>query len=77
VAANLAAGAVGYLIFTLLKVPPFAGYLFEGELTTLDVSMVIWAIGLGLAGGLLAVYTGFAMRTIGRASATGSSCGRW
>ena len=67
VAANLAAGAVGYLIFTLLKIPPFAGYLFEGKLTTLDVSMVIWAIGLGLAGGLLAIYTGIAMRTIGRA----------
>lgn len=66
VAANLAAGAVGYLIFTLLKVPPFASFLYEGEPVTLNLLMVVWAIGLGIVGGLLAIYTSIAMRTIGR-----------
>ncbi|MEZ4771505.1 MAG: chloride channel protein, partial [Caldilineales bacterium] len=66
VAANLAAGAVGYLIFTLLNVPPFASFLYEGELVALNLSVVLWAIALGLAGGLLAIYTGIAMQAADR-----------
>ena len=66
VAANLAAGAVGYLLFALLNVPPFASFLYEGELAALDLSIVVWAIGLGLVGGLLAIYTGIAMNTMER-----------
>lgn len=65
VAANLAAGAVGYLLFTLLNVPPFAGFLFEGEPVTLNLYMVFWAIILGIIGGAVAVYIGAAMRGAG------------
>ena len=65
VASNLAAGAVGYLLFTLLNVPPFAGFLFEGEPVTLNMQMVLWAIILGAIGGAVAVYIGAAMRVVG------------
>lgn len=64
-AANLAAGVVGYLLFTLLEVPPFAGFLFEGEPVTLNLQMVFWAIVLGVVGGAVAVYVGAAMRVVG------------
>lgn len=65
VASNLAAGAVGYLLFTLLNVPPFAGFLFEGEPVTLNLVMVFWAIVLGAIGGAVAFYIGAAMRVAG------------
>jgi H+/Cl- antiporter ClcA len=61
-AANLAAGSVGYLVFTLIGVPPFADALEEGQPFDLTVSLVVWAIVLGLIGALLGVYTGVAMR---------------
>lgn len=65
-AANLAAGSVGYLIFRLIGVPPFAGVLNEGGVTDLTVGLVVWAIALGLLGALLAIYIGAAMRVAGR-----------
>lgn len=65
VTANLAAGAVGYLLFTLLNVPPFAGFLFEGEPVILNLSMVLWAIVFGVIGGAMAIYIGAAMRFMG------------
>jgi H+/Cl- antiporter ClcA len=65
-AANLAAGSVGFLIFALLRVPPFAGALQEGQPFDLSVSLVIWAIAMGLVGALLAAYTAIAMRVAGR-----------
>ncbi|MDX1417105.1 MAG: chloride channel protein [Candidatus Promineifilaceae bacterium] len=64
-AANLAAGSVGFLVFRLLGVPAFAGALSEGEPFDLSVELVIWAIILGLIGAVLAVYTGVAMRVFG------------
>ncbi len=66
-AANLAAGAVGYLIFRLFGVPPFAGVLEEGSVTEMSVELVLWAIGLGLLGSLLAVYVGVAKTVAGKA----------
>ncbi|MEZ4770736.1 MAG: chloride channel protein [Caldilineales bacterium] len=57
---------MGYLIFTLLNVPPFASFLYEGELVALNLSVVLWAIALGLAGGLLAIYAGIAMQAADR-----------
>lgn len=69
-AANLAAGAVGYLIFRLAGVPPFVGVLDEGGVTEMNVELVLWAIGLGLLGALLAVYIGVAMRVAGKVMST-------
>jgi H+/Cl- antiporter ClcA len=66
VATNLAAGAVGYLLFALLNVPPFADFLDVGDSVDLSLALVLWAILLGILGAMLAVYTGVAMRVIGQ-----------
>ncbi|NJN82884.1 MAG: chloride channel protein [Caldilineaceae bacterium] len=64
---NLAAGAVGFLVFGLLGVPPFAGALKEGQPFDLSLGLALWAVALGLIGALLAVYIGLAMQVAGRA----------
>ena len=66
VATNLAAGAVGFLLFAILKVPPFAGFLADGVPVELTINLAFWAIALGVLGALLALYTGAAMRVVGR-----------
>lgn len=66
-APTLVAGTVGFLLFALLGVPPFAGFLNVGSVSAITLEWVIWAIVLGLAGVLLALYIGVAIRVIGRA----------
>ncbi|MFN8482351.1 MAG: chloride channel protein [Anaerolineae bacterium] len=65
-ASNLAAGAIGFLLFTLLKVPPFAGFLDVGEPGGLTVGYAVWAIGLGIVGAILAAYIGIAFQVLGK-----------
>ena len=60
--ANLAAGVVGFLVFALIGMPPFAGTLEEGQPFELSISFVLWAIVLGLIGTLLAIYISAAMK---------------
>jgi H+/Cl- antiporter ClcA len=64
--ANLAAGAVGFLIFALLKVPAFAGFLAVPHISTIEPIWVAWAIALGVLGALLAAYIAVALRVTGR-----------
>ena len=66
VASNLAAGAVGFLLFALLGVPAFAGYLNVGQPVGISPIWVVWAIALGLIGAVLAAYIGIAFRVFGR-----------
>ena len=66
VAPSLVGGTVGFLLFSLLGVPPFAGFLNVGTVTDLSINSVIWALALGLVGALLAIYTGIAFRVLGR-----------
>ncbi len=61
-AADLATGAVGFILFTLLNVPPFAGLLAVPHVSTIKPIWVIWAIILGILGTLLAVYIASAFR---------------
>ncbi|MFN8497189.1 MAG: chloride channel protein [Anaerolineae bacterium] len=65
-ASNLAAGAIGFLLFALLKVPPFAGFLEVGEPSGLTVGYAVWAIGLGVLGAILAAYIGIAFQVFGK-----------
>ena len=63
---NLAAGATGFLVFSLLGVPAFAGFLDVGQVTELSVAHVAYAILLGLVGAVVAVYMGLVTRGAGR-----------
>ena len=65
-ASNLTAGAIGFLLFAILQVPAFAGFLNAGEPATLTVGWAIWAIGLGIIGAILAAYIGIAFQVFGR-----------
>jgi chloride channel protein, CIC family len=55
---NLLAGAIGYLFFTLLKLPVFAQYIPFTPISTLTFPYVLSAILLGLVGSLLAIFIG-------------------
>ena len=55
---NLLAGAIGYLFFTLLKLPVFAQYIPFTPISTLTLPYVLYAILLGLVGSLLAMFIG-------------------
>jgi H+/Cl- antiporter ClcA len=65
--ADLAAGAVGFLLFTLLKVPPFAGFLAVPAIGAIEPVWIVWAIVLGALGAALAAYVAVALRIAGRA----------
>jgi H+/Cl- antiporter ClcA len=65
--ADLAAGAVGFLLFTLLKVPPFAGFLAVPAIGAIEPLWIVWAIVLGALGAALAAYVAVALRIAGRA----------
>ncbi len=64
---SLIAGTVGFLLFALVGVKPFAGFLDVGTVSTITPGWIIWSIVLGLVGVLLALYTALALRVIGRA----------
>ncbi len=63
---NLAAGVVGFFIFSLLGVPAFAGFLDIGHPEGITLAWVIWAIGLGVIGAVVALYVGIAVRLLRR-----------
>jgi len=65
--ADLAAGAVGFLLFTLLKVPPFAGFLAVPAIGAIEPLWIVWAIVLGALGAALAAYVAVALQIAGRA----------
>ena len=66
---SLVGGTVGFLIFALLGIPPFANFLNVGTVTDLSLVLVAWALVLGFLGALMAVYAALAFRTLGRAMA--------
>lgn len=63
---NLAAGAVGFLLFALLKVPAFAGFLAVPPIDTIETNWVVWAIALGALGAVLAAYIAITFRVAGK-----------
>jgi H+/Cl- antiporter ClcA len=62
---NLVAGIVGYLFYLSLGLPSFSSMIPFPEVDTLQPLMVLYAIILGIAGALLAVFAGLSMKGIG------------
>jgi len=59
---------VGFLLFTLLKVPPFAGFLAVPAIDAIEPLWIVWAIVLGGLGAALEAYVAVALRIAGRAT---------
>jgi H+/Cl- antiporter ClcA len=66
---NLLAGAIGYLFFTLLKLPVFAQFIPFTPISTLTLLYVAYALLLGLVGSLLAIFIGGCFQLFGRVMA--------
>ncbi|MDD1634517.1 MAG: chloride channel protein [Methanomicrobiales archaeon] len=62
---NLVAGIVGYLFYLALGLPSFSSMIPFPPVTELEPLMVLYAIILGVAGALLAVFAGLSMKGIG------------
>jgi len=62
---NLVAGIVGYLFYLALGLPSFSSMIPFPPVTELEPLMVLYAIFLGVAGALLAVFAGLSMKGIG------------
>jgi len=67
---NLLAGAIGYLFFTLLKLPVFAQYIPFTPISTLTLPYVLYAILLGLVGSVLAMFIGGCFQFFGKVMET-------
>jgi H+/Cl- antiporter ClcA len=63
---NLLGGAIGFLVFALLGIPAFAGFLNIGQPVSFAPGWVLWAVGLGLLGALLALYMAVVVRGAAR-----------
>src|SRR5437763_4868019 len=63
---NLLAGVIGYLFFTLLKLPVFAHYLAFQPISTLTFPDAIYAILLGLVGTLLTLFIAVSFQVFGK-----------
>jgi H+/Cl- antiporter ClcA len=62
---NLVAGIVGYLFYLSLGLPSFSSMILFPTVTALEPLMVLYAIILGVAGALLALFAGLSMKGIG------------
>src|SRR5437773_12008810 len=63
---NLLAGVIGYLFFTLLKLPIFAHYLPFQPISALTFQDAIYAILLGLVGTLLTLFIAVCFQVFGK-----------
>jgi H+/Cl- antiporter ClcA len=63
---NLLAGLVGYLFYLALGFPSFASLILFPPVTELSYVTVFIAIVLGGVGTLIALFSGFSMKTVGR-----------
>jgi H+/Cl- antiporter ClcA len=62
---NLLAGTIGFLFYMYLGLPSFARMIPFTPLTELRFVYILYAIALGILGGLLAIFTGISMQGIG------------
>jgi H+/Cl- antiporter ClcA len=62
---NMVAGIVGYLFYLALGLPSFSSMIPFPEVHTLQPLMVFYAIILGVAGALLALFAGLSMKGVG------------
>jgi H+/Cl- antiporter ClcA len=62
---NLLAGAIGYLFFALLGLPSFYSAIPFEPIEDVTLEYVLWALGLGLIGALIALVLGASLRVFG------------
>ncbi len=62
---NLLAGVIGFMFFTLLKLPVFAKYLAFAPISQLTLPYVVYAVLLGVLGALVAIFVALAFRVAG------------
>lgn len=62
---NLLAGTIGYLFYLLLGLPSFARSIPFAPIAQLYPAHILYAVILGILGGLLAVFMGLSMQAIG------------
>ncbi|MCK9277022.1 MAG: chloride channel protein [Methanoculleus sp.] len=63
---NLLAGTIGYLFYILLGLPSFARSIAFAPVGGLQPAYILYAIVLGIFGGLLAIFMGLSMQAAGR-----------
>ncbi len=63
---NLFAGVIGFGIYALLGLSPFAGFVPFAPVTHLEPVYFAWAIVLGLVGAAVALFTAASMQIFGR-----------
>lgn len=62
---NLLAGTIGFLVYLLLGLPSFARSIPFEPLAELHPAYILYAVVLGVLGGLLAIFAGVAMQAAG------------
>ena len=62
---NLLAGAIGFLFYLRLGLPSFARSIPFAPFADLEPAYILYAIALGIVGGLLAIGTGISLQAIG------------
>jgi H+/Cl- antiporter ClcA len=63
---NLIAGVIGFAFYEALGLTAFAGLVAFAPVTHLEWEYFVWAIGLGVLGSALALYTAACMQAFGR-----------
>jgi H+/Cl- antiporter ClcA len=63
---NLIAGVVGFAFYEALGLTAFAGQVAFAPVTHLEWEYFLWAIGLGVLGSAMALYTAASMQLFGR-----------
>jgi H+/Cl- antiporter ClcA len=63
---NLLAGVIGFAFYELLGLTAFAGAVAFTPVTHLELAYFGWAVGLGILGALMALYTAFGMQLFGQ-----------
>ncbi len=62
---NLLAGTIGFLVYLLLGFPSFARSIPFEPIAQLHLAYILYAVILGILGGLLAIFAGISMQAAG------------
>jgi H+/Cl- antiporter ClcA len=67
---NLLAGIIGYVFYIIIGFPSFSSLILFPPVEELSLVMILYAILLGGVGTLIALFSGFCMKGIGRVMET-------
>jgi H+/Cl- antiporter ClcA len=63
---NLLAGVIGFSFYVVFRLTSFASFVAFPPVTNLQVSYFVWALVLGVVGGLVAIASGVTMQVFGQ-----------